>query len=63
MGKEIAAFDYEKERKRFNWDIPEGYNFVEKGSESCLIMGLRDSLFNAGWIGWNFRGISGNTAH
>ena len=38
MGKEIAAFDYEEEREKFKWDIPEGYNFVEKVSESCLIM-------------------------
>ncbi len=29
MGKEIAAFDYEAERKKFTWDIPEDYNFVE----------------------------------
>jgi len=29
MGKEIAAFDYEEERKKFKWDIPEDYNFVE----------------------------------
>lgn len=29
MGKEIAAFDYEEERKTFKWDIPEDYNFVE----------------------------------
>ncbi|HJH27128.1 MAG TPA: hypothetical protein C5S37_10275 [Methanophagales archaeon] len=29
MGKEIAAFDYEEERKKFKWDIPEGYNFVD----------------------------------
>ena len=29
MGKEIAAFDYEEERKRFKWDIPEDYNFVD----------------------------------
>ena len=29
MGKEIAAFDYEEERKKFNWDIPEDYNFVD----------------------------------
>ena len=29
MGKEIAAFDYEEERKKFEWDIPEDYNFVE----------------------------------
>jgi len=63
MGKEIAAFDYEEEREKFEWNIPEGYNFVEKVSESCLIMGLRDSLFNAWWIGWDFRGISENKAH
>ena len=29
MGKEIAAFDYEEEREKFKWDIPEGYNFVD----------------------------------
>ncbi len=29
MGKEIAAFDYEAERRTFTWDIPEDYNFVE----------------------------------
>jgi acetyl-CoA synthetase len=29
MGKETTAFDYEEERKRFNWDIPEDYNFVD----------------------------------
>ncbi|MFZ3058174.1 MAG: AMP-binding protein [Candidatus Methanoperedens sp.] len=29
MGKEITAFDYEKERAKFTWDIPEDYNFVE----------------------------------
>ena len=29
MGKEIAAFDYEEERKKFKWDIPEDYNFVD----------------------------------
>lgn len=29
MGEEIAAFDYEAERKKFKWDIPEAYNFVE----------------------------------
>ena len=28
MGKELAAFDYEEERKEFKWDIPEDYNFV-----------------------------------
>jgi hypothetical protein len=28
MGKEIAAFDYEEERKKFKWDIPEDYNLV-----------------------------------
>ncbi len=28
MGKEKAAFDYEKERRKFNWDVPEDYNFV-----------------------------------
>jgi hypothetical protein len=63
MGKEIAAFDYEEERKKFKWDTPGGYNFVEKVSESCLIMELWDSLFNVGWIGWDFTGISGNKAH
>ena len=63
MGKEIAAFDYEEERKKFEWDIPEDYNFVEKVSESCLIRELWDSLFNAGWIGWDFRDIFGNKAH
>jgi len=46
MGKEIAAFDYEGEREKFEWNIPEDYNFVEKVSESCLIMGLWDSLFS-----------------
>ena len=29
MGKEIAVFDYEKERREFNWDIPEDYNFID----------------------------------
>jgi acetyl-CoA synthetase len=29
MGKEITAFDYEKERAEFIWDIPEDYNFVD----------------------------------
>ncbi|WP_135604792.1 acyl-CoA synthetase [Methanococcoides sp. NM1] len=29
MGKEKAAFDYEEERRKFNWDIPEDYNFVD----------------------------------
>jgi len=29
MGKELAAFDYEEERKKFKWDIPEHYNFVD----------------------------------
>ncbi|MEA2053081.1 MAG: AMP-binding protein [Euryarchaeota archaeon] len=29
MGKEIAAFDYDEERKKFKWDIPEDYNFVD----------------------------------
>jgi acetyl-CoA synthetase len=29
MGKEITAFDYEKERATFTWDIPEDYNFVD----------------------------------
>ncbi|MBU4491287.1 MAG: AMP-binding protein [Euryarchaeota archaeon] len=29
MGKETAAFDYEEERKKFNWDVPEDYNFVD----------------------------------
>jgi acetyl-CoA synthetase len=29
MGKEIAAFDYEAERKTFTWAIPEDYNFVK----------------------------------
>ena len=29
MGKEIAAFDYEEEREKFKWDIPEDYNFVD----------------------------------
>ncbi|WP_048193033.1 acyl-CoA synthetase [Methanococcoides methylutens] len=28
MGTETAAFDYEEERKNFNWDVPEDYNFV-----------------------------------
>ena len=32
MGKEIAAFDYEEEREKFEWNIPEDYNFVEKVS-------------------------------
>ncbi len=26
---EKAAFDYEKERKTFKWDIPEDYNFID----------------------------------
>jgi long-subunit acyl-CoA synthetase (AMP-forming) len=29
MGKEITSFDYEKERAKFIWDIPEDYNFVD----------------------------------
>ncbi|MCZ7384879.1 MAG: AMP-binding protein [Candidatus Methanoperedens sp.] len=29
MRKEITAFDYEKERAKFTWDIPENYNFVD----------------------------------
>ncbi|AKB85287.1 acyl-CoA synthetase [Methanococcoides methylutens] len=29
VGKEKEAFDYEEERKSFNWDIPEDYNFVD----------------------------------
>jgi len=29
MGKETTAFDYEKERAKFTWDIPESYNFVD----------------------------------
>jgi acetyl-CoA synthetase len=29
MGKETAAFDYEEERKKFSWDIPEDYNFLD----------------------------------
>ena len=29
MGKETAAFDYEDERKKFTWDIPENYNFLD----------------------------------
>ena len=29
MGKEIAAFDYEEERKTFKWNTPEDYNVVE----------------------------------
>ncbi len=29
MGKELATFDYEKEREKFKWDIPEDYNFVD----------------------------------
>lgn len=29
MGKETTAFDYEKERAKFTWDIPEDYNFVD----------------------------------
>ncbi len=29
MGKEIATFDYDEERKKFKWDIPEDYNFVD----------------------------------
>jgi acetyl-CoA synthetase len=29
MGKEIAAFDYEEERKKFSWDIPKDYNFID----------------------------------
>jgi acetyl-CoA synthetase len=29
MGKENTAFDYEKERAKFTWDIPEDYNFID----------------------------------
>ena len=29
MGKEMVAFDYEDERKKFTWDIPEDYNFLD----------------------------------
>jgi acetyl-CoA synthetase len=29
MGKEIAEFDYEEERKKFSWDIPKDYNFID----------------------------------
>ncbi|GFO96844.1 acetyl-CoA synthetase, partial [groundwater metagenome] len=29
MGKETIAFDYEEERKKFTWDIPEDYSFVD----------------------------------
>lgn len=29
MGKETTAFDYEEERKKFTWDIPEDYNFLD----------------------------------
>ena len=29
MEKEVAAFDYEEERKQFKLDIPEDYNFVD----------------------------------
>jgi acetyl-CoA synthetase len=29
MGKETTAFDYDEERAKFKWDIPEDYNFVE----------------------------------
>ncbi|WP_319506341.1 AMP-binding protein [uncultured Methanolobus sp.] len=29
MGKETVAFDYEEEVSKFNWDIPEDYNFVD----------------------------------
>ncbi len=29
MGKETTAFDYEKERAKFTWDIPDDYNFVD----------------------------------
>lgn len=29
MGKETASFDYEEERKKSNWDIPEDYNFLD----------------------------------
>ncbi len=29
MGKETSAFDYEEERKKFKWDVPPDYNFVD----------------------------------
>ena len=29
MGKETESFDYEEERKKFTWDIPEDYNFLD----------------------------------
>ena len=29
MGKETSAFDYEVERKKFKWDVPPDYNFVD----------------------------------
>jgi acetyl-CoA synthetase len=29
MGEEIASFDYEEERNKFNLDIPDDYNFVD----------------------------------
>ncbi|MCL7415536.1 MAG: AMP-binding protein [ANME-2 cluster archaeon] len=29
MGKETSSFDYEEEIKRFTWDVPADYNFVD----------------------------------
>jgi len=29
MRKETTVFDYEEERKKFTWDIPEDYNFLD----------------------------------
>ncbi len=29
MGNEAAAFDYEEERRKFRWDIPPDFNFVD----------------------------------
>ncbi|MDD5473717.1 MAG: AMP-binding protein [Candidatus Methanoperedens sp.] len=29
MGIETSAFDYEEERKKFRWDVPQDYNFVD----------------------------------
>jgi acetyl-CoA synthetase len=29
MGKERTVFDYDAERTKFRWDIPEDYNFIE----------------------------------
>ncbi len=29
MGKETSAFDYEEERRKFKWDVPPDYNFLD----------------------------------